>query len=314
MIKRRTFKITVLIIEIILAISVILFFYLNSTVKTEKIIYIPQGSIKSIVAHLSKEGHDINRFDSFILRLLGSPQYGWINIGSEELSKGEFLYRLTRAKAATKTVTFIPGDTTFVVLDRLAEQFGLDRQKLQDEYDTRAPYPDGVIVPDTYNLPMGFDEKQMIGYILEYSMKRQKMMADTYGKEYTEEAWFRIITIASIIQKEAANNEEMPLVASVIFNRLNKNMRLQMDGALNYGEYSNTRVTSRRIKSDRSAFNTYKRRGLPPHPVSIVSTEAILAALFPTKSNYLYFVKNKKGTHTFSETYRSHVNAIRNGK
>ena len=106
----------------------------------------------------------------------------------------------------------------------------------------------------------------------------------------------------------------MPLVASVIFNRLKKKMRLQMDGALNYGEYSNTRITSRRIKSDTSAFNTYKRRGLPPHPVSIVSTEAILAALFPTKSNYLYFVKNKKGTHTFSETYRSHVNAIRNGK
>ena len=314
MIKRKTFKITLLIIEIILAISVILFFYLNTTVKTEKIIYIPQGSIKSIVAHLSKDGHDINRFDSFILRLLGNPQSGWIDIGSKELSKGEFLYRLTRAKAATRSVTFIPGDTTYVVLERLAEQFGLDRQKLQDAYDKHAPYPDGVIIPDTYSLPMGFDEAQMVGYILDYSIKRHKALAKNHGKEYTDAAWFRIVTIASIVQKEAANNEEMPLVASVIFNRLKKNMRLQMDGALNYGEYSNTRVTSRRIKSDTSAFNTYKRRGLPPHPVSIVSTEAILAALFPTKSNYLYFVKNKKGTHTFSETYRSHVNAIRNGK
>jgi UPF0755 protein len=297
-----------------LAISVILFFYLNTTVKTEKIIYIPQGSIKSIVSHLSKEGHDINRFDSFILRVLGSPQSGWIDIGSEELTKGEFLYRLTRAKAATKSVTFIPGDTTYVVLDRLAERFGLDREKLQRAYDAKAPYPDGVIIPDTYNLPMGFDEARMIGYVLDYSVRRHKLLAKTHGKEYTDAAWFRIITIASIVQKEAANNEEMPLVASVIFNRLKKNMRLQMDGALNYGEYSNTRVTSRRIRSDKSAFNTYKRRGLPPHPVSIVSTEAILAALFPTKSNYLYFVKNKKGTHTFSETYRSHINAIRNGK
>ncbi len=292
----------------------ILFFYLNTKIKTEKIIYIPQGSIKSIVSHLSKEGHDINRFDSFVLRLLGSPQYGWIDIGSEELTKGEFLYRLTRAKAATKSVTFIPGDTTYVVLDRLAERFGLDREKLQAEYDARAPYPDGVIVPDTYNLPMGFDEARIISYILDYSTRRHKALAKTHGKEYTDAAWFRIITIASIIQKEAANNEEMPLVASVIFNRLKKRMRLQMDGALNYGEYSNTRITSHRIKRDTSAFNTYKRRGLPPHPVSIVSNEAILAALFPTKSNYLYFVKNKKGTHTFSETYRSHVNAIRNGK
>lgn len=246
--------------------------------------------------------------------MLGSPQSGWIDIGSESLSKGEFLYRLTRAKAATKSVTFIPGDTTYVVLDRLGERFGLDREKLQAEYDRHAPYPDGVIIPDTYNLPMGFDETEMIAYILDYSIRRHKLLAGTHGKEYTDAAWFKIITIASIIQKEAANNEEMPLVASVIFNRLKKRMRLQMDGALNYGEYSNIRVTSRRIKNDTSAFNTYKRRGLPPHPVSIVSTEAVLAALNPTKSNYLYFVKNKKGTHTFSETYRSHVNAIRNGK
>jgi UPF0755 protein len=301
-------------VEIILAIAIILFFYLNTAVKTDKIIHIPQGSIKAIVTHLSKEGYDINDFDSFILRLLGSPQSGWIDMGQENLTRAEFLYRLTKAKAATREITFIPGDTTYVILDRIAAQFGLNREKLQAEYDRAAPYPEGVIVPDTYRLPIGFDESRMIGYTLSHSLRIHRSLGEKYLRNYTHAAWFRVITIASIIEKEAANREEMPLVSSVIYNRLERNMRLQMDGTLNYGEFSNQKVTSRRIDSDTSLFNTYKRRGLPPYPVSIVSNEAITAALFPTKSNYLYFVKNKTGVHTFSETYRSHVNAIKNGK
>lgn len=313
-IKRKTLKALVWSIEVALIIAIILFFYLNTGVKTDKIIYVPKGSIKSIVTHLSKEGYDVNRFDTFILRFLGSPQYGWIDLGKEELSKGEFLWLLTRAKAATKSITLIPGDTTYVALEKIAARFGLESEKLWEAYEKRASFPDGVFIPDTYHLPIGFNEDELIEYLLEFAMNEHKHMAETYQKSYDPVRWFRIITIASIIEKEAANHEEMPLVASVIYNRLAKNMRLQMDGTLNYGEFSNQRVTSRRIRQDSSRFNTYKRRGLPPHPVSIVSNAAIKAALFPTKSNYLYFVKNESGTHTFSESYRSHLNAIKNGK
>ncbi len=295
-------------------IAIVLFFYLNTSVKTEKIIYVPKGSIKSIVTHLSKEGYDVNRFDTMILRLMGSPQYGWINLGKEELGKGEFLWLLTKAKAATRSITLIPGDTTYVALDKIAQAFSLDRQKLQDAYDDKAPYADGVLVPDTYNLPIGFNESEMMDYLLRFALSAHEKLAREYQGGYDREKWFRIVTIASIIEKEAANHEEMPLVSSVIYNRLAKNMRLQMDGSLNYGEYSNQRVTSRRIRQDKSRFNTYKHRGLPPHPVSIVSIFALKAALSPTKSNYLYFVKNDSGTHTFSESYKSHLKAIKNGK
>jgi len=312
-IKRKAFKITVFIVEIILIISVFLFFYLNTKITTKKIIFIPQGTIKSIVAHLSKEGYDINRFDSFVLRVLGSPQQGWIDIGREELSKGEFLYRITKAKAATKEITFIPGDTTYVILTKISEIFGHTFDDLQKTYNELAPFPDGVIFADTYKLPMGFSEKEILGYIVDYSMRLHRKIAAEYLKSFNQNEWFRLITIASIIEKEAANTEEMSLVSSVIHNRLKKGMRLQMDGALNYGIHSNEKITGRRIREDNSDFNTYKKRGLPPYPVSIVSKEAILAALFPTKSNFLYFVKNREGRHTFSNNYASHRKAIKNG-
>lgn len=292
---------------------IFLSFYLNTKLTTDKILFIPQGSINSIVTHLSKEGYDVTWLDSFILRIFGAPQKGWINIGKESLTKGEFLYLLTIAKAATKDVIFIPGDTTYVILKKIAQEFNLDFKNLEKIYNKQAILPDGVIAAQTYKLPITFNEAEILKYIIDFSMSYHKNLAiETVGK-YDEKEWFRIITIASIIQKEAANANEMPLVSSVIHNRLKKNMKLQMDGTLNYGKYSNEKITSRRIKEDNSAFNTYKFKSLPPYPVSIVNKEAILAAIFPTKSNFLYFVKNTNKEHTFSETYKAHIKAIKNG-
>jgi UPF0755 protein len=128
---------------------------------------------------------------------------------------------------------------------------------------------------------------------------------------YNEEKWFRYVTIASIIQKESANNEEMPIVSSVIYNRLKKGMKLQMDGTLNYGKYSHIRITAKRIREDNSTYNTYIHSGIPAAPVCNVSREAIMAAIFPAKTDYLYFMKSKKGTHDFACNYSTHLRNIK---
>ena len=92
-------------------------------------------------------------------------------------------------------------------------------------------------------------------YLVNSSKKAQSEISRKIFGEYNEKKWFKILTIASIIQKEAANDAEMPLVASVIYNRLDKGMRLQMDGTLNYGIYSHDVITAERIRSDMSEFN-----------------------------------------------------------
>jgi len=98
----------------------------------------------------------------------------------------------------------------------------------------------------------------------------------------------------------------MPLIASVIFNRLKKNMRLQMDGTLNYGIYSHQKITPKRIKGDKSSYNTYKFKGLPKEPICNVSKDALLAAIKPAKTDYLYFMKQSKNSHSFSKNFKEH--------
>ena len=99
----------------------------------------------------------------------------------------------------------------------------------------------------------------------------------------------------------------MPIVSAVIRNRLDKKMRLQMDGSLNYGKYSHTKVTPEMIRNDTTSYNTYRYDGIPEAPVGSVSFKAIQAAIFPANVDYLYFVRNKNGVHSFSKTYKEHI-------
>jgi UPF0755 protein len=99
----------------------------------------------------------------------------------------------------------------------------------------------------------------------------------------------------------------MPYISSVIHNRLKKGMKLQMDPTLNYGKYSRIVVTPERIRNDNSRFNTYKHKGLPPYPLCAVSMDALKAAVLPRESDYLFFMLNEKGRHSFSATYDQHL-------
>ena len=161
--------------------------------------------------------------------------------------------------------------------------------------------------PDTYNLPIGADADSIMALLYDISMKRHEQNAIKLLGVYDENKWFETIAIASVVQKEAANNDEMPLVAAVVFNRLKKNMPLQMDGSLNYGQYSHSKVTPERIRNDDSPYNTYRHKGVPPFPTGSVSLQAIQAVLKPADVDYLYFVRDRAtGGHKFSKTYEEH--------
>ena len=92
-------------------------------------------------------------------------------------------------------------------------------------------------------------------------------------------------------------------------------MPLQMDGTLNYGLHSHEIITPARIRNDFSRFNTYKFAGLPPSAICNPSFAAIKAAIFPQKSDYLYFVRDKvTSAHKFSSTYNEHIKAVNKNK
>ncbi len=260
---------------------------------------------------MQEKHYNVSKLDVFLVRLMGSPQRGWINLDTTYNRRWDFLYKLTTAKAPLVAVTLIPGETTHVFFNQLSTQLQLNRELLQQEYELQSKRIEGVFVPNTYKLPLGITEKMVIKILLRESQKQMQRTAKMIFGLYDEKKWFQFVTIASVIQKESATIDEMPLVSSVIYNRLKKGMKLQMDGTLNYGQYSHVKVTPEMIRNDTSTYNTYLNKGLPEHPVCNVSFEALRAAIFPAQSDYLYFMKSKNGTHDFSRNYSTHLDNIK---
>ena len=304
----------ILIVFFILAIASYFYLqdYLKTTVKNPKIVYIPKGSTKSVYDYFVKKGYKLNIFDYYLIKYYGYPQAGWIDLKQENLPRWSFFYKITHSHAMGINITIVPGETTILVLSQIAKKYNLSVTKLHTFYDKKAPYPEGVIIPETYTYYKGIDEKKLINLLLSSSMKKHKKLSLKYLGHFDQKEWFeKYITIASIVQKEAASKKEMPKVAAVIYNRLKKGMKLQMDGTLNYGKNSHKKVTSIMIKEDKSLFNTYKIKGLPPYPVCLVEKAAIKAAIHPDKNSYLYFVKKDKKSHYFSVSYKEHVKNIK---
>lgn len=309
--------------DLIFILLVSALFYLSRPVVVPSVMFIPKGGVGEIISYLANQEINLSTIDKIFLRIIGKPQSGWIalkQIGDNNgkniiTTHADFLRALTKAKAALVSVTLIPGETREMFFVLLSKKLGLNKQDLDRFYTQLAPMPDGFIMPDTYSLPIGMGEKEAISYLLSVSKAKHKSLAQRAFNRYDSLQWARVLTVASIVQKEAASIAEMPLVASVIYNRLRLGMPLQMDGTLNYGIYSHQKVTPERIRNDKSAFNTYLNKGLPPYPVCAASIEAIRAAISPAKSDYLYFVLDRAtGLHKFSKTLNEHNRNIKGQK
>ena len=297
-------------------------YYLIQPFKSESVVFIEPGSTSKIITNLSKEGYQISKIDKYILIFLGKPQAGWIDIGTRPLNRGEFLHKLTTAKAALVNITLIPGETTAVFFKQLAKQLNLDENELMRAYNALASYDEGLFYPETYKIPKGINETMLVELLLKYSQNAFKQASMKIFGEYNEKKWHEWVIIASVIQKEAASTDEMALVSSVIKNRLKIGMKLQMDGTLNYGLYSHSKITPERIRNDESSYNTYKFSGLPKEAVCNVSLDAIKAAVSPAQSEYLYFMRDKStckddGTackHIFTTNAKDHNKAVESQK
>lgn len=125
----------------------------------------------------------------------------------------------------------------------------------------------------------------------------------------------KMVTLASMIEKETGAPEERPTISSVFYNRMKKNMRFQSDPTIIYGiAVQKGAMVSNIKKSDimnKTPYNTYTIPGLPIGPIANPGKEAISAALKPEKTEYLYFVSMNEGRHYFSRTYQEHDEAVK---
>jgi UPF0755 protein len=120
-----------------------------------------------------------------------------------------------------------------------------------------------------------------------------------------------IITLASIIEKETASQDERRVISSVFHNRLKKGLRLETDPTVIYGIKNFNGNITRKNLSETTPYNTYIITGLPPGPIASPSYESIKAALYPAETDYLFFVSKNDGTHIFSADFKEHNRAVR---
>ena len=171
---------------------------------------------------------------------------------------------------------------------------------------------DGQVFPDTYTVARGMNRLA----VLDLARKKMQSVKDSWEKSNRRlprplKNWNDVITLASIVQKETPQVKEMPIVASVYLNRLNKGMRLQADPTVVYaltdklGDMQGKPLLRGHLKID-SPYNTYKNSGLPPAPIANVGQSAIRAVLKHADTNYLFFVADGRGGHRFAKDYETH--------
>lgn len=171
---------------------------------------------------------------------------------------------------------------------------------------------EGMFLADTYFYPAGSLDMDLL-------LRAHEALNQALNKVWLQRqanlpyrSPYELLVAASIIEKETSALFEKPLVSAVIINRLNKNMRLQMDPTVIYGlgERYIYPLTRKALKIP-TAYNTYRNKGLPPTPIANVGLSALKAAANPAKVDYLYFVAKKDGTHQFSHTLNQQTLAIK---
>ncbi len=172
---------------------------------------------------------------------------------------------------------------------------------------------EGFLYPDTYELPADVTATMLRDILLKnFSDKvNAQLISDAAAQGMS---LYQVVTLASIVQREAVHLDEQPMIAGVYRNRLNINMRLEADPTVQYamGFSGGTwwpRITADNYSNVLSAYNTYLNNGLPPGPISNPGISAIQAVIYPTQSDFLFFRADCRsdGYHSFARTFEEHL-------
>ena len=292
-------------IKIILLFIIAFLIYLLFPLKSDKLIYIPPLQNRHFNQAINIQDTPLHSFDLAILKYYNIKS-GWVRVSTPASRYKLYKQLLSTKREPTRKVIMYGGDTIVNFTTTVAKQTKLNRDKLIKVYEELSPFYEAGILAQKYDIPYKTTEHSLISYMVYKTNSYYQDLAIKEGAKFNSPKFKKRLIIASIIEKETQDYNEMPLISAVIQNRLKKGIKLQMDATLNYGKYSHTIITPAIIKYDLSKYNTYKNIGLPPEPIGSISKVSLLSAFLPAKVDYLYFVKRPKGGHTFSKTYKRH--------
>jgi UPF0755 protein len=199
----------------------------------------------------------------------------------------------------------------YAAIDKvLALPAGTTRQSLA-KADLKLPAaaegnPEGYLFPSTYPVDDKTTPQSLLSAMVDAADKKFNGAPIAAGAQRNSMNMYQAVTIASIVQAEAATKADMAKVARVIFNRLERGVPLQMDSILNYAlNRTAARTSANDIQVD-SPYNSYQRMGLPPTPIDNPGEDAMRAVINPAPGDWLYFVTVKPGDTRFTADYAEH--------
>ena len=325
----KHFLAVITLVFIFLAVSSVIFysryqtFTAQSRITSDHILTVVGGNTAQSIAN--KLIPEKNIENKILLRLFFKlhPEITHIKRGSYQVRNGwnfEELFRhLVASDEYQHKITFIEGSTFKQWRHQISQAAGLiddtadlTEAELAELLNINHAKLEGMFLPETYFYPEGTLATTL------YKQSHQALAS------YLEQTWqqrdaklplksaYEALILASIIEKETAVESERTTVASVFVNRLNKKMRLQTDPTVIYGlgdAYKGD--IKRKHLRQRTDYNTYVIRGLPPTPIAMVGKTSIYAALHPATTSYLYFVASGDGGHYFSKSLKEHNRAVR---
>jgi UPF0755 protein len=206
------------------------------------------------------------------------------------------------------------GVTSAAEFLRVANQPRTDYQFLTDRPDGTPMHLEGFLFPDTYQMPLNSPAENVVEVLLQNWDRRVSSELRAQAAEHGL-TLYEIITLASIVEREAVLAEERTLIAGVFWNRLRIGMRLQADPTVSYAKGYNieqgrwwTGMLMEEAETVNSPYNTYLHAGLPPGPICSPGLAAIRATIEPAETEYMFFrSKGEDGSHVFAVTYEEHL-------
>ncbi len=303
------------------------FYYsLSKGFEKETVIEVRKGdTIRSVLRRLSRSG-DFNNLD-LNLALLYARLTGLDRVkrGRYLVSGGEtlldFLKKINSGKGILVKITIPEGYNVYQIAETLDRNGVCGYKEFLDyalskgvaaRYNIPGDRVEGFLFPDTYKFSADTPPMKIIDTMIKNFWKHY---SDEFMKRTKEMGWsvYKVVTLASIIQKETSVVDEMPIISAVYHNRLKKGMLLQADPTVIYGlmPHFDGNLRKRDLLDRNNPWNTYVHKGLPPTPICNPGVDAIRTALWPANVNYLYFVARGDGRHFFSVTYKEHLKAVR---
>jgi len=299
-----------------------IYFPLDKNSTSQKIFQVERGQgALEIAKNLKKEGLIKSEFP-FLLYLILKGKTKNLQAGyyllSPSLTPSEIAQKLIKGDVILEKITIVEGESKNEIAKKLEEKGILEKEKFleaiklkywKEKYDflkeIGAEDLEGFLFPDTYFFKKGESEKEIVSKFLE---NFQRKVNEDLRKEISKQgkSLYEILIMASLLEKEVKNFEDKKLVSGILWKRLENDMPLQVDATITYLTGKRTIKISAEDLAIDSPYNTYKYKGLPPTPICNPGLDSILAAIFPQKSDYWYYLTTLQGKTIFSKTLKEH--------